>query len=137
MWPFKKKSAKPKTPKARTAKPDYQHVIGGFWGNHMRFFNTEPSADGAFRLWGHKPFDDFPRVGQIIKAEFNVAMDKQFRAHSKLILAQTGRGKLAHCWADGIIDGYAASTSGPCGNPKSWIGISQNRHFEITRHHLP
>lgn len=63
-------AAKPKTPKARTAKPDYQHVIGGFWGNHMRFFNTEPSADGAFRLWGHKPFDDFPRVGQIIKAEF-------------------------------------------------------------------
>ena len=66
-----------------------------------------------------------------------VAMDTQFRAHSKLIVAQTGRGGIGHCWADGMIDGYAASASGPCGNPKSWIGISQNRHFEITRHHLP
>lgn len=64
-------------------------------------------------------------------------MDEQFRDHSKLIVGQAGRGKLAHCWADGLIDGYATSTSGSCGNVPFWVGVSQNRHFEITRHHLP
>ena len=70
MWPFKKSSSNPKRPNMRAAKPEHQHAIGGFWGNHMRFFDKEPNADGSFRLWGHKPFDEFPQVGQIIKAEF-------------------------------------------------------------------
>jgi len=70
MWPFTKSSLKPKRPKMRAVKPDHQHIIGGVWGNHMRFFDTEPRADGSFRLWGHKLRDDFPCVGQIVKAEF-------------------------------------------------------------------
>lgn len=70
MWPFEKKPVAPARPKRRSEIPEHQHVIGGFWGNHMRFSDSEANTEGYFRLWGHKPFHDRPKEGQIIKAEF-------------------------------------------------------------------
>ena len=47
----------------------HQHEIGGYWGNHMRWFDPEkPWRDGA-RFHGHKPNHLFPKAGEIIKAE--------------------------------------------------------------------
>lgn len=49
-------------------------VIGGVWGNHISWLETETfdfENKDAFRAYGHKPVNRQPVVGAHIAAEFN------------------------------------------------------------------
>ena len=65
-----------------------------------------------------------------------VDMDVQLIGHAQGIVGYGGRGPLAHCWADGVIDQIAATAITPGGLPQ-WVGYSANRHIENTRAAIP
>lgn len=65
-----------------------------------------------------------------------VDMDIQLRGHAQGIVAHPGRGPIAQCWADGVIDNIATSATTPGGLPQ-WVGYSVNRHIENTRAVIP
>ena len=47
-------------------------VIGGFWGNHISWSNNEQFSEPErelFSVYGHKPFDQQPKLGDKITAE--------------------------------------------------------------------
>lgn len=48
--------------------PEYQHVIGGWRGNHMRWQECD-FEKGEFSFWGHMPDATFPKVGDVVKTE--------------------------------------------------------------------
>lgn len=55
-------------PKLNSIPPEYDDVMGGYWGNHIRFFNYKSGAD-IQRIWGHKPWDQRLSVGDVILSE--------------------------------------------------------------------
>jgi hypothetical protein len=65
-----------------------------------------------------------------------VDMHVQLLGHAQGITAHAGRGALAHCWADGVIDAISAASVTP-GGLQQWVGYSVNRHIENTRAAIP
>jgi len=65
-----------------------------------------------------------------------VDMHVQLQGHAQGIVGYSGRGRLGHCWGDGVIDAIAATTTTPGGLPQ-WVGYSVNRHIENTRAVIP
>jgi len=55
---------------------DCQHVVGGWWGNHLRFvdslpeLNPNPSTMTGYRIWGHQPAKTRIEEGDLITQEY-------------------------------------------------------------------
>lgn len=58
-------------------------------------------------------------------------MHVQLKEHSQTIAGLSTRQTLPNCWADNVIDQIASGKISPGALPK-WVGISVNRHIEIT-----
>lgn len=65
-----------------------------------------------------------------------VDLAPQLIGHANKIIQHTGRGALAHCWADQIIDKIGSGAASPQGL-EHWVQIGVNRHIELVRSLLP
>jgi hypothetical protein len=76
------------------------------------------------------------RKGKPTKGKTGEAMDKQYRAHAKALVAEPNFGGLSSCWGDGRIRqiGMGASRSG---NRTTWASIAVSRHMSLVSSRLP
>jgi len=44
------------------------HAIHGGWGDHIQFFKVEDVNEPVRQIWGHMPWDRFPKDGQILRS---------------------------------------------------------------------
>lgn len=55
---------------------DCQHVVGGWWGNHLRFMDGLPTLTGdldemtGYSIWGHQPAETRVKIGDLITHEY-------------------------------------------------------------------